>query len=211
MELQVALNQNIRFLLVEVDKQLGRTGAYLREPTPSLAEKIHASDDYVDNLKTFIQTKCFSLAVEAGSADKTRLGRLKALEVVAVNLERISDFCERVVDQVGHFQDRGALAGVDLHPFIQKVQSGIQSLGEALESNELAVSSTCIALGAWIIARTSPCFWCRTSGSSRSTQCFIATSTGWFSTSATGPAVLRIRWGMVVFSCGWRWAWLVRT
>jgi phosphate uptake regulator/Ser/Thr protein kinase RdoA (MazF antagonist) len=138
MDLQVALNQNIKFLLVEVDKQLGRTGAYLREPTPSLAEKIHASDDYVDNLKTFIQTKCFSLAVEAGSADKARLGRLKALEVVAVNLERISDFCERVVDQVGHFQDRGALAGVDFQPFIQKVQSGILYLGEALDSNELA-------------------------------------------------------------------------
>jgi phosphate uptake regulator len=140
MDLQVALNQNIKFLLVEVDKQLGRTGVYLRKPTPELAEKIHASDDYVDNLKTFVQTKCFSLAVEAGASDKARLGRLKALEVVAVNLERISDFCERVVDQVGHFRDRDALVGVDLQPFIQKVQAGIRDLGEALESSELAAA-----------------------------------------------------------------------
>jgi hypothetical protein len=71
MELQVALNQNIRFLLVEVEKQVTRTGHYLRQPTPELAQKIYASDDYVDNLKTFVQAQCFSLAVEAGSSDES--------------------------------------------------------------------------------------------------------------------------------------------
>ncbi len=136
MDLQVALNQNIKFLLVEVEKQVGRTGVYLQKPTPELADKIHASDDYVDNLKTFVQSKCFSLAVDA-SSDKARLGRLKCLEIVAVNLERISDFCERIVDQVAHFQSPQALAEVDLQAFIRNVQAGIQYLQEALESTEL--------------------------------------------------------------------------
>jgi len=136
MDLQVALNQNIRFLLVEVSKQVGRTGVYLRQPTPELADKIHTSDDYVDNLKTFVQAKCFSLAVEA-SSDKARLGRLKCLETVAVNLERISDFCERVVDQVGHYQNTQALADVDFQPFVQSVQAGIHQLGDALEDPDL--------------------------------------------------------------------------
>src|SRR5688572_7058600 len=137
MELQVALNQNIRFLLVEVEKQVTRTGHYLRQPTPELAQKIYASDDYVDNLKTFVQAKCFSLAVEAGSSDKSHVGRLKAIEIVAVNLERISDFCERVVDQVGHFQSPTAVSEVDAQPFIDQVQQGIRHLSEALDSGDL--------------------------------------------------------------------------
>ena len=45
MDLLVALNQNIKFLLVEVGKQVARTGAYLQKPTSELAEKIHTSDD----------------------------------------------------------------------------------------------------------------------------------------------------------------------
>jgi phosphate uptake regulator/aminoglycoside phosphotransferase len=145
MDLQVALNQNIRFLLVEVGKQVGRTGVYLRQPTPELAEKIHASDDYVDNLKTFVQAKCFSLAVEA-SSDKSRLRRLECLETIAVNLERISDFCERVVDQVGHYQSLQALAEVDFQPFVASVQTGIQQLGDALDTPDLETAlSVCRA------------------------------------------------------------------
>lgn len=137
MELQVALDQNIRFLLVEVEKQVTRTGQYLRQPKPELAQKIYASDDYVDNLKTFVQAKCFSLAVQAGPGDKGHVARLKALEIVAVNLERISDFCERVVDQVGHFQSPTTVSEVDVQPFIDQVQEGIRHLSEALDSREL--------------------------------------------------------------------------
>ncbi|MEY2933432.1 MAG: hypothetical protein RL033_4181 [Pseudomonadota bacterium] len=136
MDLLVALNQNIKFLLVEVEKQVARTGAYLLKPTTELAEKIHASDDYVDNLKTFVQSKCFALAVDS-AADKARIGRLKALETVAVNLERISDFCERVVDQVGHLEKPQSLAEVDLQPFITEMQRGLEQLTLAVESTEL--------------------------------------------------------------------------
>jgi phosphate uptake regulator/aminoglycoside phosphotransferase len=137
MDLQVSLHQNIKFLLLEVEKQIARTGEYLRHPSALLAEKIHAADDYVDNLKTFVQTKCFALAVDGAGIDKTRVGRLKALEVVAVNLERISDFCERVVDQVGHLQSHEALKEVDFQPFIQQMQAGLANLTSALDSSDL--------------------------------------------------------------------------
>ena len=137
MDLQVSLQQNIKFLLIEVEKQIERTGEYLRHPTAAAAEKIHASDDYVDNLKTFVQTKCFALAVDSTGSDKGKVARLKALEVVAVNLERISDFCERVVDQVGHLQSQQVLLGVDFQPFIRQMEGGLAQLTEALDSADL--------------------------------------------------------------------------
>ena len=137
MDLQVSLHQNVKFLLIEVERQIARTGEYLRHPTPALAEMIHGADDYVDNLKTFIQSKCFALAVDSAGSDKTGVARLKALEVVAVNLERISDFCERVVDQVGHLQDHQVLSEVDFQPFIQQMEAGIANLTSALDSTDL--------------------------------------------------------------------------
>jgi phosphate uptake regulator/aminoglycoside phosphotransferase len=137
MDLQVALQQNIKFLVIEVEKQLARTGEYLSRPTAPLAEKIRASDDYVDNLKTFVQTKCFSLAVDMAAVDKSGVARLEALEVVAVNLERISDFCERVVDQVGHLQSQQVLADVDFQPFVTQMQGGLAQLTSALDSPDL--------------------------------------------------------------------------
>jgi phosphate uptake regulator/aminoglycoside phosphotransferase len=137
MSLWVSLNQNIKFLLLEVSKQVARLGAYLEGPTPELAERIRSSDDYIDNLKTFVQANSFSLAVQTAGADKAALGRLKALETVAVNLERIGDFCEHVVDQIGLLQSPAALVGTRFQPFIAQVQLGLENLGAALESNDM--------------------------------------------------------------------------
>lgn len=137
MDLQVSLNQNIKFLLIEVEKQVVRTGIHLQNPKADLAEKIRASDDYIDNIKSFVQSKCFSLAAEANSGPKSGIAKLKSLEIVALNLERISDFCERVVDQVAHLQSERALADVDFQPFIAQVMAGIRDLGEALDATDL--------------------------------------------------------------------------
>jgi len=140
MDLQVSLNQNIKFLLIEVEKQVVRTGIHLQNPKADLAEKIRASDDYIDNIKSFVQSKCFSLASEANNGPKSAIAKLKSLEIVALNLERISDFCERVVDQVAHLQSERALADVDFQPFIKQVKTGIRDLGEALDATDLTAA-----------------------------------------------------------------------
>jgi phosphate uptake regulator len=137
MDLQVSLNQNIRFLLIEVGKQVSRTGTYLQRPSPELAEKIHASDDYIDNIKTFVQTKCFALAAAEDVTQRVDVSKLKALETVALNLERISDFCERIVDQVAHLENPRVLADVDFQPFVTHVKVGVHELEGALETTDL--------------------------------------------------------------------------
>lgn len=137
MELYESLNQNIKFLLIEVEKQLERTSSYVVAPSKVLVAKVRLSDDYIDNLKTFIQTKCFALAARTDTSDKAGVAKLKALEVVSVNLERISDFCERVIDQVGHLQDEQILQKLDFSPFFDQVKEGIRHVAEALETGDV--------------------------------------------------------------------------
>lgn len=140
MELHESLIQNIRFLLIEVEKQLERTSSYLRSPSPSLISRIHASDDYIDNLKTFVQTKCFTLAAHTRDSEKIRVGQLKAYEIIAVNLERISDFCERVIDQSAHLDDLSVLQRFDFEPFFARVLGGIKHLSKALEEFDVQLA-----------------------------------------------------------------------
>ncbi len=137
MDLYESLNQNIKFLLIEVEKQLERTARYAELPSKELVGKVRSSDDYIDNLKTFIQTKCFTLAARTDASDKVGVAKLKAFEVVSVNLERISDFCERVIDQVGHLEDVEVLSRVDFRPFFEQVLSGVRHLADAIETGDV--------------------------------------------------------------------------
>ncbi len=137
MELYEALSQNIKFLLIEVQKQVQRTQAHVAHPAGKILTKVQASDDYIDNLKTFVQTKCFSLAARIQPGDQTSVAKLKAFEVVAVNLERISDFCERVSEQVGYLEDVSILEDYDFDPFFEEVLTGVARLEKAVASQDV--------------------------------------------------------------------------
>jgi hypothetical protein len=70
-----------------VEKQVTRTGHYLRQPTPELAQKIYASDDDVDNLKTFVQAKCFCFVLDESLVREMYLKSRYILEVVVSQLD----------------------------------------------------------------------------------------------------------------------------
>jgi phosphate uptake regulator len=136
MDLYESVTQNMKFLLIEVEKQIDRTVAYLDAPSKQLLGKVRGGDDYIDNLKTFIQTKCFTLASKTAQ-DKAAVARLKAFDVVSINLERISDFCERVIDQSEHLEDKSQLKNLDYAPFFDEVRQGLAHLTKALDSDDL--------------------------------------------------------------------------
>ncbi len=55
-----SLEENLKFLVLEVESQITLTFRLLNDAEPDLLEKISAKDDYVDNLKTVIENECFS-------------------------------------------------------------------------------------------------------------------------------------------------------
>ena len=48
---QTGIEDNLRFLIVEVKKQVERTRDYLRSSAPEVKGAIISRDDYIDNLK----------------------------------------------------------------------------------------------------------------------------------------------------------------
>lgn len=125
------LDSNLRFLIHEVHKQLERTLEFLAEPVVEKLEGFLTKDDYIDNLKNFILRKCFALVARTPEDDQPTLEFLRAVDVVATNLERIADFCENIIDQTRHLHGR-VLPSDDYGPYFEQIVGGVDRVEEAI-------------------------------------------------------------------------------
>jgi phosphate uptake regulator len=127
-----AVADNLRFLAIEVKKQLGKAQSYLKNPSRKMTASVQSGDDYVDNLKSIIQRKCFALAAQTDPENKSVIDSLKCFETVAVNLERISDFCEGVIGQHGYIENAALLKEFDLSECFERIDAGLSLVESAV-------------------------------------------------------------------------------
>lgn len=132
MEIQRGIKDNLTFLAVEVGKQLEKTESLLASASLSGAQSVVNKDDYIDNLKTFIQRKCFAQAAAISPDDSSAVDLLKAIDVIAVNLERISDFCENIISQTQFIEEPELVDAFDFAPLFEQVRLGVDLVTEAL-------------------------------------------------------------------------------
>jgi len=140
MHIQNGIEENLRFLILEVKKQLERTKAYIDNPTLELLDLVLSRDDYVDNLKSIIQRKCFSSAAQGEDQDPAALDALKAVNVVAANLERIADFCEKIIRQLTYVEDEDILRQYEFDDLFREVIDGVLLIPEAVIAGDVKVA-----------------------------------------------------------------------
>ena len=145
MILQDGIEENLRFLILEVRKQVEKTRKFLARPSRELLDNVRAKDDYIDNLKSIIQRKCFKYAGKTRLQD-AEIDLIKAIEVVAVNLERIADFSENIIGQAGYIIDHNVLDEYDFDPMFEIVLRALDLTGEAILQQDVQVAlSVCRA------------------------------------------------------------------
>jgi len=106
------LEENFTFMVAEVERQARATLNFLDTPSHSLYDHIVGRDDYIDNLKTVIENKCyghFHKNEEGRGLDKARSNRVRAIQVMCVNMERVADFCVNIVQQTNYLTDHAFL------------------------------------------------------------------------------------------------------
>jgi phosphate uptake regulator len=139
MRVHEGIEENLRFLIIEVEKQLQRTGEYLRSPDTTSLSKIIDGDDYIDNLKAIIQSKSFGAAAEGAHGHDT-IALLRTYEVIASNLERVADFCEKVIVQVGYIDRPAVYARYDFTEFLVEVLAGVGLIEQAVFERDVQVA-----------------------------------------------------------------------
>jgi phosphate uptake regulator/aminoglycoside phosphotransferase len=124
--------ENLRFLIIEVSRQIERTLNYLQDPSPGRLDAIRERDDYIDHLRNIIHRQCFIVAPNVTESDGTTLDLLKNTEVVATNLERIADFCENIVQQKGFIENDSLLDQQRLAIYFNEVFAGLSLTSDAV-------------------------------------------------------------------------------
>jgi phosphate uptake regulator len=130
------LDKNFQFLAIEVVKQVERTERLLRKSDPVLKKKIKSRDDYIDHLKATIENKCFAFLRRNGNIHKRKADRIRSINVITTNLERIADHAVNIVVQTSHFDDERFFSRYDYHPFFERVEEGLGLVFDAFHDSD---------------------------------------------------------------------------
>ena len=132
MPLIEAIAKNITLMVVEVTAQVRQTDDFLGSPSRSLLSQIVSRDDYIDNLKSLVEDRCFQILAEKLNPDKSLVNTLRAALPISANLERIADFAVNIVRQYEHLEEQEILQVYDLEPLFKEVHLGLDRVKAAL-------------------------------------------------------------------------------
>jgi phosphate uptake regulator len=131
------LTNNLRFLVMEVTRQVQTTLHLLDHPHAELKDRVRRRDGYIDHLKKAIGNQAFRLMQELDDTDESALRRARSATIIASNLERIGDHSVSIVDQVDRFTDPAFISGFDYRPFFDEINAALRLVVDAYESRDV--------------------------------------------------------------------------
>ena len=122
------ISENLRFMIHETENQLKASLRLFKSSNPTDFEKIFLKDDYVDNLKNLIENECFSHITSDKMLGKRELNDIRALQTIAVNLERIADQSVNITRQLGYLGDPDFIDQFDYIPLFNTILEGLEQI-----------------------------------------------------------------------------------
>ena len=105
MRILEGIEENFRFMVLEVSKQVASALLVVERPDPERIKRIESRDDYIDNLKSVIENACWSRIHGSSDRNKRTLDLVRATNIININLERIADYAVNIVSQVQYLTD----------------------------------------------------------------------------------------------------------
>lgn len=133
------VRENFKFLALEVTKLLVDTRRLLADPRDDVVAKIAPRDDYVDNLKSMIENKCFRLLTNE-KLDGGTINLIRAINVATNNLERIADFGVNIVGQLRYLGAYETLHRFDPGPFFEAIFGSLAVVEDALFRRDMSLA-----------------------------------------------------------------------
>jgi phosphate uptake regulator len=121
-----------------VEGQVKLTSRLLEACQVDLLEEIAAKDDYIDNLKSVVEKECFSPFAESQIAAQEDLNTLRAIHIMAVNLERIGDFCVNIAKQTRYLASFGFLQELGFRDMFRTVLETLDGVMPVFQDRDLS-------------------------------------------------------------------------
>ncbi|WP_415719692.1 PhoU domain-containing protein [Maridesulfovibrio sp.] len=134
------LDENFKFLIIEVLNQLKSTREFVNTPSRSLFRKITSRDDYIDNLKTVIENKSYSRINSSIDLDTKLLNKIRGIQVSSVNLERIGDHCVNIVNQMAYLEDKGLVNRYESAEAFDIIEGTVAKIADGFNSEDMPLA-----------------------------------------------------------------------
>lgn len=134
------LDENFKFIILEVRNQISATRKFVESPSRSLFRKITSRDDYIDNLKTIIENKCYSRINTDPNIEGSRLNKIRAIQVMCVNLERIADYCVNIVNQMAYLDDKNFIKRFECPEAFDIIEDSAAQIEDGFKKEDMAVA-----------------------------------------------------------------------
>lgn len=134
------VEENFRFMVLEVTKQVENTLKVLENPDPGMVLKIESRDDYIDNLKSVIENKCFSRIHTGFGGDKRAIDMARAVNIITANLERLADHAVNIVMQSQYLRDPNFIKRYDYRAFFAEIIKALRLVVKALYSQDVTLA-----------------------------------------------------------------------
>lgn len=141
MKLPEAVEENLSFLLAELDGQLTTLGGYFAAPEREAAQRLMQRAGYSHNLAGRVQKACLAGMLRS-KADQERRLQLQSVDTIARNLDLLSRLARRAIEHADRVERIELLrAEVYVGPVAQ-VAAALGMVQEALQSrnSQLAVT-----------------------------------------------------------------------
>lgn len=128
-----SISENLRFLVAEVSNQLDELKYFFSSHSAKRAQRILDRKGYGENLMLRIQDACIQGIAESG---QRRVQRLRAIQSVAADLERISGLGRDAVNQLRHIEEREVISGKRHLAMLDNVIHGIDLIEDILRESD---------------------------------------------------------------------------
>lgn len=132
------LDENFKFIVYEVENQARSTQKFMDAPSRKRYAKITSRDDYIDNLKTIIENKCYSRIHADHTLDKRALNKIRAIQVICVNLEKIADYFVNIVKQMQYLDDQSFVQRYDYTEVFEIMLSRLGAILDAYHGEDMS-------------------------------------------------------------------------
>jgi len=129
--------ENSRFLVIETENQVKLTYGLLNDFNEKLLEKIASKDDYIDNLKTTVENKCFS-RIHNAAQDEKEINDIRAIHIICVNLERIADYCVNIARQIHYLTEASFIHQYDYKGMFSLIQTSLSKITNVFDRKDLS-------------------------------------------------------------------------
>lgn len=131
------LEENFRFLVLEVTSLVSGTRAFVSAPSHEGYDKIVSRDDYIDNLKNIVEDKCYAKIHTGRGLSKRDIDRIRGLQIICGNLERIADYCVNIAGQMRYLRDHTVIERYDPAPLFDIIEESLSRILEVRSRAEV--------------------------------------------------------------------------